>query len=104
MNHGSATGAASHYRRGVKPCESCAVARREYQRRRYRLLHVRRLMTPERIVDFLLMNEPASMQSIVEGVAAAEATVLRAVYRMRGRGEITCNPDTRHYTISRQEG
>ncbi len=104
MIHGSAPGAMKHYRRGEKPCESCRIGWNEYQRRRYRANNPVPLFAHMRVFDFLLMSEPASVRSIVDGVAAAEATVLRAVYRMRGRGEITCNPGTRLYTIDRQEG
>ncbi len=104
VTHGSASGAVLHYRRGEKPCESCRLNYNTAQRRRYRRQHDRPLFTPERVSDFLLMNEPSSVRSIVDGVEAAEETILRAVYRMTNRGEITCNSATRLYTIDRQEG
>ncbi len=94
-----------HYRRGEKPCEACRIGWNEYQRLYRRHGPVAKPhFASSRIYDFLLVNEPVSIRGIVDGVEGAESTILRAVYRMRNRGEITCNFVTRHYTIDRQEG
>jgi len=105
MRHGVNGGSAKHYRLGEKPCGLCRD-RTNLQtrlRRKFGLLF-RGTYTADRIVDFLVLEGPTGLQSLMTCVVGDEETVRRTVYRMVGRGDITRNPVTLCYSVGSEEG
>jgi hypothetical protein len=105
VRHGSYASAQAHYRMGEKPCDLCRGAHNEYARiyRRYGPLSKDRWLS-SRIVDWLVVEEPASLRRIQAGVEGKPESIRRTLYRLAGRGVIVCDPYTRLYTVTREEG
>ena len=105
MRHGVNGGSAKHYRLGEKPCDLCRAATNKQNRRRrkYGLLFLGSY-TSDRVADFLVLEGPTGLQSLMTCVSGREETVRRTIYRMVGRGEITRNPVTLCYSVGSEEG
>ena len=94
-------GYAAHYRAGEKPCDGCRDVYNEQRRLRRRYGPLSR--TPDRIADFLVLEGPTGLRSLMTCVVGVDETVRRTVYRMVGRGDITRNPVTLCYSVGSEE-
>jgi len=112
-----AAGYMRHRRVGEPVCDECRVAYRSYHlayqqewrtgrewdrvSRRYR----RRLSVADRVMDVVEAYGPISLVELPAFLTdVAEATLVRTVYRMVDRGDITRNPVTLCYSVGSEEG